>query len=144
MRERHMVGPVLFQELLLGGRRNRLHVFRWVFAAWLIAQVTWFYFAFQLEELARARARMMGGTTTVVNRASGPEVVGGRFADAYVSQQMILLVLITPAFVAGAISDEKRKGTLQYLMTTDLEARHIILGKLFGRVAQVGLLALGG
>ncbi len=136
-----MVGPVLYQEMLLGGRRNQIHVFRWFYAAWLIAQLLWFYLQFQFEELRRAQAL---GSGVVVNRASAPEVVGGRFADAFVSQQMILLVLVIPAFVAGAITDEKRRGTLQYLMLTDMEARHLVLGKLLGRIAQVGLVALGG
>jgi len=31
-----MLGPVLRQELLLGGRRQRLYVFRWVYAGWLV------------------------------------------------------------------------------------------------------------
>ena len=31
-----MVGAVLHQEMLLGGRRNRLHLFRWLYAGWLI------------------------------------------------------------------------------------------------------------
>jgi ABC-type transport system involved in multi-copper enzyme maturation permease subunit len=57
---------------------------------------------------------------------------------------VLILLLITPAFVAGAITDEKRRGTLQYLLLTDLEARHIILGKLMGRFAQVILVLLGG
>ena len=57
---------------------------------------------------------------------------------------MILLLLATPAFVAGAITDEKRRGTLQYLLISDLDTRHIILGKMFGRVAQVALLTLAG
>jgi ABC-type transport system involved in multi-copper enzyme maturation permease subunit len=135
-----MVGPVLFQELLLGGRRNQFHVFRWVYAAWLITQLIYFYMAFQGEELQRSRF----GMGERVNRASGPEVVGGRFAEAYVRQQMLLLVLVTPAFVAGAVTDEKRRGTLQYLLLTDLETRHIVLGKLLGRVAQVALVGLGG
>jgi ABC-type Na+ efflux pump permease subunit len=135
-----MVGPVLFQEMLLGGRRNQLHVFRWFYAAWLVLVVLWFYTLFQFEELGRGMRSGFGP----VNRASAPEVVGGRFTESFVRQQMVLLLLVTPAFVAGAITDEKRRGTLQYLMLTDMEARHLVLGKLLGRMAQVVLVALGG
>jgi ABC-type transport system involved in multi-copper enzyme maturation permease subunit len=138
-----MVGAVLHQELLLGARRNRLHVFRWVYAGWLVLQVLYFYSQFQGEEFGRAVRSMTGGSVRV-NRASAPEVVGGRFAEMFVRQQMLVLALLTPAFVAGAITDEKRRGTLQYLLLSDLDTRHIILGKLLGRVAQVGLVALGG
>jgi ABC-type transport system involved in multi-copper enzyme maturation permease subunit len=140
-----MVGPVLHQELLLGSRRNRLHAFRWVYAGWLVTQVLYFYLAFQAEELARvSRARFWTSTPEVVNRASAPEVVGGRFADMFVRQQMLLLLLVIPALVAGAITDEKRRGTLQYLIVSDLDARHVVLGKLLGRLAQVFLLMLAG
>jgi ABC-type transport system involved in multi-copper enzyme maturation permease subunit len=139
-----MVGPVLRQELLLGGRRNRLYVFRWFYAAWLVAQVFYFWFQFQGEDYARRAALYSQSLNASVNEASAPEVVGARFAESFVAQQMLFLVLVVPAFVAGAVTDEKRRGTLQYLLTSDLEARHIVLGKLLGRVAQVALLGLAG
>ena len=139
-----MVGPVLHQEMLLGGRRNRLHVLRWLYAALLVIEVFGLWFGYQLDEWSQAnRVRMMSGRMAS-NRTSAPEVVGERFAVFYVRQQMILLLLITPAFVAGAITDEKRSGTLQYLVLTDLEARHIILGKIVARLAQVALVMLAG
>jgi ABC-type transport system involved in multi-copper enzyme maturation permease subunit len=71
-------------------------------------------------------------------------VVGARFAEAFVVQQLLLLLLATPAFVAGAVTDEKRRGTLPQLLTTSLDTRHILLGKLLGRTAQVLLLAVAG
>jgi ABC-type transport system involved in multi-copper enzyme maturation permease subunit len=139
-----MIGPILHQEMLLGGRRYRLHVLRWIYAGWLVLQVIWFYLAFQSEEyqVAVAYNRMSGGG--VFNPSSAPEVVGANFAETFLRQQMLLLLLVTPAFVAGAVTDEKRRGTLQYLLTTDLESRHIVLGKLIGRVAQVALVLLAG
>ena len=139
-----MVGPILHQELLLGGRRNRLYVFRWFYAAWLIAQVFYFWFQFQGEDYARRAAFYAQGLNASVIEPSAPEVVGARFAETFVAQQMLFLVLVVPAFVAGAVTDEKRRGTLQYLLTSDLESRHIVLGKLLGRVAQVALLGLAG
>jgi ABC-type transport system involved in multi-copper enzyme maturation permease subunit len=139
-----MIGPVWHQEMLLGGRRNRLHVFRWVYAGWLIVQVFYLYLIFQGEEASRARAWVNSAGAIAPNRASAPEVVGSWFAEAFVRQQLLLLVLATPAFVAGAVTDEKRRGTLQHLLTTDLDSRHIVLGKLLGRVAQVALVALAG
>src|SRR5262245_56938231 len=137
-----MFGAVLHQEMLLGSRRNKLHVWRWVYAGWLVLCVVWFYFLFLLEDVqVRARVRMAGGQ---LNKASAPEVVGTRFAEAFVRQQQLLLLLVTPAFVAGAIADEKRRGTLQHLLLADLDSRHLILGKLIGRVAQVALILCAG
>ena len=129
-----MVGTVVQQEMMLGGRRFRLHVMRWVYAAWLVLQVTWLLFAFQIENNGKR-----GGVA-----ASAPEVIGARFAESFVRQQALLLLLVTPAFVAGSITDEKRKGTLQHLLLTEMESRHLILGKLVGRVLQVLLVLLAG
>jgi hypothetical protein len=71
-----------------------------------------------------------------------------QFVNAYVEifgvQHFLLLVLATPVFVAGAISDEKSDGTFTLLLTADLTSWEIVAGKMLGRMAQVGLLALAG
>jgi ABC-type transport system involved in multi-copper enzyme maturation permease subunit len=142
-----MVGAVLHQELLLGSRRNRLYLFRWAYAGWLVLVVFYLFVRFADEEFQRYSARFQSQgfrDEGSVPRASAPAVVGGRFAEAFVVQQLLLLLLATPAFVAGAITDEKRRGTLAQLLTTDLDTRHILLGKLLGRTAQVLLLAVAG
>src|SRR5205823_5409334 len=106
-----MVGAVLHQEMLLGGRRFSVHVMRWIYGGWLVLQVFWFWVAFQSELFNRAGP---GGFPERNNAASAPEVVGARFSESFVQQQIILLLLLTPALCAGAITDEKRKGTLQH------------------------------
>ena len=75
---------------------------------------------------------------------SAPQVVGGHFAEAFVWQQLLLLVLVTPALVGGAITDEKRRGTLIFLLSAGVDTREILLGKLLGRMAQVLLVVLTG
>jgi ABC-type transport system involved in multi-copper enzyme maturation permease subunit len=137
-----VVGPVLKQEMMLGGRRNRLHVLRWLYAALLVVEVLGLALMVVYEE-ARRGGPMAGGREAF-NRTSFPEVIGDRFSGLFVSQQMIILMLLTPAFVAGAITDEKRSGTLQYLALTDLESRHVVLGKLLARLCQVALVMLAG
>jgi ABC-type transport system involved in multi-copper enzyme maturation permease subunit len=139
-----MIGPVLHQEMLLGSRRNKLHILRWVYAGWLVVVVLFFYLQFFVVETQRNTVRALGGGTREVGRASAPQVVGRHFSEFFVSQQVILLLLVTPPFVAGAITDEKRRGTLQHLLLTDLESRHIVLGKLLGRLGLVGLIFLAG
>ncbi|MGD9715421.1 MAG: hypothetical protein AB7V46_25715, partial [Thermomicrobiales bacterium] len=131
-------------EMVLGGRRNRLHVLRWLYAALLIVEVLFLYGHYVSEELTRPGIGFGRGLPGVANKSSAPEVVGDRFAIFFVRQQMIILMFITPAFVAGAITDEKRSGTLQYLALTELESRHIILGKLIARLCQVMLVMMAG
>src|SRR5207245_9032992 len=60
----------------------------------------------------------------------------------FLAQQFTLLILSTPVFVAGAVTDEKVRGTLQYLLTTDLTTWDVILGKWIARVIQVCVLFL--
>ncbi len=58
--------------------------------------------------------------------------------------QFVLLTLIACAFGAPAICDEKRAGTLATLLATPVTAWQIILGKLLGRCAELGILLLIG
>src|SRR5205085_8568128 len=65
-----------------------------------------------------------------------------RLLDLLVAQHFLLLALVAPAFAAGAVTDEKTRGTLEPLFTTHLGPAAIVAGKLLARAAQVGLLAL--
>ncbi len=132
-----MVGPVCYQELLLAGRRNRQYVFRWIYAGWLLVQLLWICFSLGMTRLLATITGAPAGEDPVV-------AVSRKFVEWFVVQQLILMALATPAFAAGAIADEKRRGTLQYLLTTDLSSWHIVLGKLLGRTAQVAVLFLTG
>lgn len=126
-----MVGPVLYLEMLLGGRRGRQYLFRWIYAGWLIAQ---FLFLFVVY-------RASVGLTSDRNATA---IFAENFVQIFIVQQLLLLLLATPAFAAGAVTDEKTRGTLQHMLTADLTAFEIILGKLLGRSAQVAVLAMTG
>jgi len=125
-----MIGPVLSLEIMLGGRRNRLQTFRRVLAAWQIAQCAGL---FLIHLLAAERLQVLA-----INR----------FVDAYYGlflvEHFVFLLIATPAFVAGAITDEKAQGTLQHLLTADVTSWEIIIGKLLGRLAQVAFLSFVG
>src|SRR5437868_6931854 len=132
-----MIGPVLAQELLLGSRRSRQHLFRRIYTGWLAAQVLFFYFLYLVD--ANIIGYKMFGAA-INNHATTDFATS--FVGKLVYQQLVLLLLATPAFAAGAITDEKASGTLQYLLAADLASSEIILGKLLGRAAQVAVLAL--
>jgi ABC-type transport system involved in multi-copper enzyme maturation permease subunit len=128
-----MVGPILHQEMLLGSRRNKLYIFRWLYGAWLVVQILWFAFVAWMANFP------FGGPDTPI-----VSTVSAHFLQVFVAQQLALVFIATPVFVAGSVSDEKTRGTLQYLMTTDLASWHILFGKLLARVAQVTLVGLAG
>jgi ABC-type transport system involved in multi-copper enzyme maturation permease subunit len=128
-----MVGPVLFQELLLGSRRNRLYLLRWCYAGWLLLQLGWMYLGQTMNVWIRWRRPL-----TYEDIAA--------FAQDYltllVTQHFLLLLLATPTLTAGAVTDEKSRGTLQYLLTTELRPWEVLVGKLLARSWLVLSLAL--
>lgn len=121
-----MIGPVVALEWLIGSRRGKLTMLRRVYAGWLVAQLM---------------LLLPGGFETQPTHQ-----VLGRFINSYleklVGQHFVLLVLATPTFVAGAIAEEKSRHTLDYLLTAYLSSWEIVIGKLLGRLAQVGTVAL--
>jgi ABC-type transport system involved in multi-copper enzyme maturation permease subunit len=125
-----MAGPILTHELRLGGRRLRNHTLRWCYAGWLVLQ----FFV-----LAVGFFTAMAVAPTLGSYAGD---AGRNYVELVVRQQFFLLLLVGPALTAGAVTDEKARGTLQYLLTTDLTVGEILLGKLLARGALVGSLAL--
>jgi ABC-type transport system involved in multi-copper enzyme maturation permease subunit len=61
------------------------------------------------------------------------------FAALAIGQE-VLVLLLTPTLVAGAIADEKRRKTLHYLLASRLTGPEIVLGKLLVRMLYMGVL----
>lgn len=87
-----MGGPLFDFEWSQANRRGRLNLLRRVYAFILILQ---------LLLLARS------DTPTVHEYAQ-------RWLSWFVAQQVIVVVILTPIFMAGAIGDEKARGSLQF------------------------------
>src|SRR5262249_52424347 len=58
--------------------------------------------------------------------------------------QAVLVVLLTPAYVAGAIAEDKERRTIEFLFATDLHSREIVFGKLAARVGNLVLFLFTG
>lgn len=134
-----MIGPVLHLEMLLGGRRGRQFTFRWIYAGWIAVQLLILFLIYWMR--CKTSALLSPGFQPDSNLASE---FATHYVDLFVVQQLLLVLLATPAFTAGAIADEKTRGTLQHLLTAHLTAGEIVLGKLLGRMAQVTVLTLVG
>jgi ABC-type transport system involved in multi-copper enzyme maturation permease subunit len=125
-----MLGPVLFLELRLAVRRGRLNAFRSIYGGWWVLQFMVLFLGFSLSETQLGSPR----AGALLHLAF----------QIFVAQHFIFLVLATPAFVAGAITDEKSAGTLQHLLIADVTSWEMVIGKFLGRMAQVALMALVG
>lgn len=83
--------------------------------------------------------------------SGGPQVESNqmsRFANSFFGTFMVLQFLVvcflTPAYVAGCITDEKERKTLEFLLATDLRSREIVFGKLAARVTKLLMYVLAG
>jgi ABC-type transport system involved in multi-copper enzyme maturation permease subunit len=65
------------------------------------------------------------------------------FVTFYIFQYITVLI-VTPVYTAGAIATEKANRTLDYLLTTQLTSREIVLGMLASRLANLFILMLAG
>jgi hypothetical protein len=119
-----MFADLLYFELALRCRRRQLLLYRWAYAAWVLLL---FVFAFMppVAEWWNPMAR------------TGP-ALGGSFITVMLWQRWFLVILATPLFVAGQITEEKQRGVLQFVFLTELESRQIVSAKL---LAQSALLA---
>ena len=122
-----MIGPVFALEWTRTGRRKRTHVLRWVCGAWL---VLWFFYAY----------------SHYLDAGPGKAGVLADFAVTFLEwillQQFVAVVLLTPVLVAGTITEEKTRGTLEQLFTTQIDSLAIVVGKLLARMTDVVVLTL--
>ncbi len=124
-----MFGAIFLQEMLVAGRRQRAYFLRWVYAGFLLIELgprVLFSIWWELEQ-------------------PGSSALGlyvHFFNHTFAAQHFILLLILTPALTAGAVTDEKLRGTLDYLLTTCLHPAEIVLGKLLARACQLLVLSL--
>ena len=63
---------------------------------------------------------------------------------AFAIVQLIAILLLIPPIFGGAITDEKQRKTLHYLMASQLSGAEIVLDKVLGRLPHLGIfLAIG-
>jgi ABC-type transport system involved in multi-copper enzyme maturation permease subunit len=66
------------------------------------------------------------------------------FSERFLVVQSVTVLFLVPLFFGGAISDEKEKRSLDFLLTSHLTAREIILGKYASRVLSLAGVIMAG
>lgn len=124
-----LFGPILFYDVLRTSRRGRYHLVRFLYSLLILVV---FYFLYE--------------EWTSFRQPGGVDIP--RFAEAFFLMFMMMqfgaVFLLTPPFAAGAITEEKERLTLEFLLATDLRNREIIFGKLLARIGNLTLLLLAG
>lgn len=127
-----LFGPVLFYDMVRVGRRSRYFLVRTAYVVFLFLMMTYVYstWSWRLE-----------------SRQLASEVMS-EFAESFfytfMGVQFLVLLVLTPGYVAGCIADEKDRKTLEFLLATDLRNREIVLGKLISRLANLLMIVLAG
>ena len=129
-----LFGPVLAYDVLRAGRKKWNVYARVAYAIvltiiFVFTYVTWYSFATRF-----------GGSVQPKHMSRLAE----NYFIAYMVVQFILVCLLTPAAVGGAVADEKERRTLEFLLATDLRDREILFGKLASRVGSLLLFLLAG
>jgi ABC-type transport system involved in multi-copper enzyme maturation permease subunit len=146
-----LFGPVLFYDLVRTGRRTRNILLRCFYALALLLMLYTVYseHAANTERLMDKNFYIRAGLGEVapsLQQRMAKEMA--RFAESFfimfMEVQFIGVFLLTPAFAAGAIAEEKDRRTLEFLLATDLDNREIVLGKLVSRLLSLVLLVLTG
>jgi ABC-type transport system involved in multi-copper enzyme maturation permease subunit len=135
-----LVGPLFYYDLVRLARRGRSTALRCLYALALLG-VLCFVYAIHLPDYGALDLLL----------APGPKLFGNelaRFAENFAAGFLVLqcaaVLVLTPAYVAGAITEEKERKTIGLLLATDLRDREIVLGKLFARLAHLaGVLLVG-
>jgi ABC-type transport system involved in multi-copper enzyme maturation permease subunit len=135
----HLLGPHFFYDLIRLARRGRSTVVRIAYAFFLLFGLCLVY------------ANQLNFDPLAVLFAPGPVLTPNslaKFAEAFLHMLLVVQILtvfvVTPAYVAGAIAEEREAGTLDLLFTTHLSDREIVLGKLCARLVHMaGVLLVG-
>jgi ABC-type transport system involved in multi-copper enzyme maturation permease subunit len=135
-----LVGPVFLFDLVRLSRRGRFLLLRVGYATFLLILLSIAY-----HDWAERFARVPVGWfhTVAVPLERMPELAAAAFAG-FMTAQFLAVFLITPVYTAGAIAEEKDRGTLELLFACGLTSREIVLGKLMSRLAHVMVLILAG
>jgi ABC-type transport system involved in multi-copper enzyme maturation permease subunit len=128
-----MWSAVFYLELLRGGRQLRHHLARWFYGFWLLLMLL-----VGSAGLGRFVPCCLSGMCLL------PAQSFATAAEMLIAQQLFLVLLAVPAFGAGAITEEKARGTLAELLMSGLTPWRIVVGKFTARAAQVGVVALAG
>ncbi len=130
-----LVGPLFAYELARLSRRGRTALLRCAYGVLLLA-----WLCFLLRGVPFSEIFGPG--------PAQPIQAWARFAQHFVTGVLALqgaaVLVLTPAYLASALAEEKERKTLELLFTTSLRDREIVLGKLFGRLTHLACILLTG
>lgn len=133
---RGLFGPVFQREVRVAGRRASTYWVRGLYVLGLTVLAALVYFAITAD----TRFSETGNAEALQQLQMFAPTLGAFF----VWFQFVAMSFVASTLTAGAICDERRKGSLSALFTTPLSHLQIILGKMSGRLIQLFVLLACG
>jgi ABC-type transport system involved in multi-copper enzyme maturation permease subunit len=137
---------VFFYDLLRTTRRGRVVAMRTAYALLLLLALYNLHRKW-CEELVPLGALEPGSGLEFGPRVSDPKDMAKfakEFARQFLLVQMTAVLVLTPVYTAGAIAEERERGTLDCILTTYVTPVQLVLGKLASRFVQMfGVLLVG-
>lgn len=127
-----LFGPIFQRDMRITGRRRGTYATRAAYLLMLLLIVFFVYLSFNQQ--------MTWGSPA--SRLQRFQDLAPSISLAVLWTQYFLLGLLSSSLTAGAVSDERRAGTLTTLLSTPLTSAEVVFGKLTGRVTLMVILAL--
>jgi ABC-type transport system involved in multi-copper enzyme maturation permease subunit len=133
------LGPLFYYELVRLARRKRSTLVR---CAYILVLFVTLYFAYSARfPEYNPWSDPFGASATATGEMAK---LASNFVLAVLAIQTLAIGVLTPAYVAGAIAEERERGTLELLFMSHLSDREIVLGKLAARAAHLCGVLLAG
>lgn len=133
---RGLFGPVFDREIRVASRRGSSFWIRALYVLGLAILSSIVYFAITAD----IRFSNSGNATALQELQMFAPTLGAFF----VWFQFVIMSFVASTLTAGAICDERRKGSLASLLATPLSPAQIVLGKFAGRLVQLVILVAAG
>jgi ABC-type transport system involved in multi-copper enzyme maturation permease subunit len=135
-----LVGPLFYYDLMRLARRGRSILLRCTYALALLTGLFIAYYSrFPDVDLL---SHPFDSPASVLPQQMAALAEG--FVLSILAVQTIAIFILTPAYLAGAVAEEKERGTLELLFTTHVSDREIVLGKLAARLTHLAGVVLAG
>ncbi len=133
-------GPVFFYDLVRTARRGQQIGHRVLYAVLLVGVILLVFWSWFPAIRFDVHHLWDGVPISLREKAH----FAGTFFNTFMLVQFVVVVIVTPAYTATAIAEEREKRTLEFLLATDLSDREIVLGMMAARLANLVLLVLTG